>query len=376
MNKHLLGSLLFLPALAHAQTPIPFTVKGKIGQLNAPAKIYLIRGFEVADSATFKNGAFEFKGTTDVPQFADLVIKRDGKLGSGMFGMNDATRVYLEPGPVVVISADSLRKASVTGGPLTADDQRLQASLKVLDGKVKSFGAQVRKASAEEKKSPAFQERMQAQFEATNKEYAQLYAKFIRKNPNSWVSVYALEGMQMMEVPQYAVVGPLYNALSPAIKNSPVGRRYGELVEKLKAVGVGAPAPGFTQKTPDGKAVSLADYRGKYVLVDFWASWCGPCRKENPAVIKVYNEFKARNFEVLGVSLDDEKGRAKWAKAIADDHLPWTQVSDLRGWQNEAAQLYGVRAIPQNFLIDPTGKIVALNLKGEALRTELAKYLK
>ena len=177
-------------------------------------------------------------------------------------------------------------------------------------------------------------------------------------------------------VPDYAEVGPLYDALSPAIKNTPGGQQYGQRLAALKVVSVGATAPNFTQPTPAGKVVSLTDYRGKYVLVDFWASWCGPCRGENPNVLSVYNDYKARKFDVLSVSLDSEKDREKWLKAIADDQLTWTQVSDLKGWQNQAAVLYGIEAIPQNFLIDPTGKIVAVNLRGDDLRAALARFIK
>lgn len=375
MKKHLLGLLLVAPYLAHAQAPIPFTIKGKVGQLNAPAKIYLVRGFEVTDSATFKNGAFEFKGTTDVPQSVGLTIRRDGKFGN-MFGRREGTRVYLEPGPVVVTTPDSLRNAHVTGGPVNTDDQRLQTSLKVVLAKMDAFGAELNKTPEAQRTAPEFAARTKAQFEAFNKEFVQRTRDFIKANPNSWVSLDVLEGLGMWQAPQYAKVAPLYAAFSPALKNSPQGRRYGELVQGLKATAVGEPAPAFAQLTPDGKTVALADYRGKYVLIDFWASWCGPCRAENPALIKAYNQFKGRSFDIIGVSLDDEKGREKWLKAIQDDQLTWTQVSDLKGTQNEAAQRYHVRSIPQNFLIDPSGKIIAFNLRGEELQATLAKYLK
>ncbi|MBF9143662.1 TlpA disulfide reductase family protein [Hymenobacter properus] len=378
MKKTLLAALLALPCLAQAQTPAPFsyTIKGKLGSLNAPAKLYLVRGMQIADSATLKNGAFEMRGTADAPVTADLVFRRKGRLTTLFGPMGDRARIFLEPGTLAITSPDSLAHATFKGGLAMADYLRLTAAVQPVMDRMKAAGAENRKATEAERNDPAFRERMQAQFEGFSKEMTQGYYKFIKANPNSWASLDALLGLRSMEVPQYATVGPLYEALSPALKNSPQGHEYGEIVQGLKETAVGQPAPAFSQKTPDGKTVSLADYRGKYVLVDFWASWCGPCRAENPNVTKVYNEFKGRNFDILGVSLDDEKGRAKWLKAVEDDHLAWTQVSDLKGWQNEAAQRYHVRAIPQNFLVDPTGKIVAANLRGEELKTTLAKLIK
>lgn len=139
------------------------------------------------------------------------------------------------------------------------------------------------------------------------------------------------------------------------------------------AVKTGDEAPDFTLNTPDGKTVSLKSLRGKYVLVDFWASWCPPCRAENPNVVAAFNEFKGKNFTILGVSLDKDK--ASWEKAIADDHLTWTHVSDLKFWDSKVVGLYGIEGIPFNFLLDPQGKVVASNLRGPALQEKLKTVL-
>lgn len=133
-------------------------------------------------------------------------------------------------------------------------------------------------------------------------------------------------------------------------------------------------AQDFTQPDASGKPVSLSQFKGKYVLVDFWASWCGPCRKDNPNVVKAYNEFKDKNFTILGVSLDQSKDA--WLKAIQQDSLSWTQVSDLKFWNNEAATLYGVQAIPYNVLLDPAGNIIAENLHGAEIAQTLRKVIK
>ncbi|NBC07198.1 MAG: redoxin domain-containing protein [Bacteroidetes bacterium] len=145
-------------------------------------------------------------------------------------------------------------------------------------------------------------------------------------------------------------------------------------MEQVEAFTKGSTAPDFTQKNPDGEEVSLSDFRGKVVLIDFWASWCGPCRRENPKVVKLYEEYKDQGFEILGVSLDRKKDR--WLKAIEADGLVWPHVSDLKGWQNEVAQLYGVGSIPHTVLLDREGKIVAQKLRGPALEQKVAELMK
>jgi peroxiredoxin len=162
----------------------------------------------------------------------------------------------------------------------------------------------------------------------------------------------------------------LYNSLSERLKNTYSGKMYATRLASIVTVEVGDIAPAIFCKNPKGEEVSLASFNGKYVLLDFWASWCGPCRRENPTVVQAYKDFHSDKFEILGVSLDNS--REAWEKAIEKDGLTWPQVSDLAGWQSEIAAKYAVRSIPANFLIDPQGKIIAKNLRGE----ELAKKLK
>ncbi|ADQ80658.1 alkyl hydroperoxide reductase/ Thiol specific antioxidant/ Mal allergen [Paludibacter propionicigenes WB4] len=168
----------------------------------------------------------------------------------------------------------------------------------------------------------------------------------------------------------------IYNTLSSDIKKTPLAESVIKRILEVKRTQVGIDAPDFTQKDANGKPVKLSDFKGKYVLVDFWASWCAPCRRENPNVRVAYDKYKSKGFEILGVSLDKEDARAAWLKAIADDKLTWTQVSDLKGWSNEAAVLYSVKAIPTNFLIDPQGKIIAKDLRGENLQQKLKEIFK
>lgn len=166
-----------------------------------------------------------------------------------------------------------------------------------------------------------------------------------------------------------------FNKLAATIRNSVAGKKMEAAIAEKKIGAVGTMAPDFSQPDTTGTPVSLSSFRGKYVLVDFWASWCGPCRQENPNVVENYNKFSNKNFTVLGVSLDRQGQKSKWVEAIRKDNLTWTHVSDLQFWDNAAAKLYHIVSIPQNMLVDPQGKIVARNLRGPALEEKLCELL-
>ncbi|MFV0365313.1 MAG: redoxin domain-containing protein [Mangrovibacterium sp.] len=229
-------------------------------------------------------------------------------------------------------------------------------------------------------KSEERQEEVRVNAEASQEKFRFFTKNFVKEHNNSVVATFIIQ-TQLLRNLDLDEVEKLTNQLTgAATENNPYYAQLTEGIAEMKtqkeaqdAVSEGKPAPDFTLPTPDGTAVSLSDFRGKYVLLDFWASWCGPCRKENPNVLAAYKKFNSKNFDILAVSLDKDK--AKWEEAIEKDGLPWTHVSDLKFWQSEAAALYGVKSIPASFLIDPNGVIVAKNLRGAELEKKLAELL-
>ena len=200
-------------------------------------------------------------------------------------------------------------------------------------------------------------------------------ADFITQHPGYFISLIALNdviGPLPSNVPELI---KLFNKLDKNIQRTTMGVKTKITLDKFDLVSIGRTAPLFSAPDTSGKNISLLDFRGKYVLLDFWASWCGPCREENPIVVKAYQKFRMKNFEILSVSLDQSGKRDAWVKAIHDDGLTWQHVSDLKFWNSEVAQLYAVRSIPQNFLIDPKGKIIAVNLRGEELNKKLSELI-
>ena len=209
----------------------------------------------------------------------------------------------------------------------------------------------------QDKKSPEY-EALSLELREGFQDMRPVEEAFIRANPKSWVSWNIMADKSMIVDPTF--YKELSGLFGPKFTSTADGERLKENIEIAIATQIGQPAPLFAQADTEGKQLALKSLRGKYVLIDFWASWCGPCRVENPFVVEAYNQFKDKNFEILGVSLDDKKDA--WLKAIKEDKLPWLHVSDLKGWKNDVAVQYYIGAVPQNLLLDPNGVYYGLAL--------------
>ena len=355
-----------------------FTLHGQVKNI-PDQQVYLEQLYfsqqdpQVLDTAEVKSGKFQL---SSVANEEGLYRIRFQNMNSGFVFINDKpdinftadiNDVSLE-GPVFTSPANTALKQLI----INIDGQRRQlvAASDAIDSLKKINGSDSLLAVETIK------------LRGINDRFNQFITKYIDTSSQPVVTMFALGYTQSIDP---ALLKPIVPTLTKRFPNhqgiAGIVTQFNQMIAEMEnpqqstgQVGVGSMAPELTMNDEQGKPFSLSSLKGKYVLVDFWASWCAPCRGENPNVVEAYTKFKDKNFTILGVSLDDNKD--KWVKAIKDDGLVWKHVSDLKGWQSASTQIFGFNAIPYNVLIDPQGKIIASGLRESALHTKLAEVLK
>lgn len=370
-RKFFLAAACCLPLGLMAQKG--FKIKGKIGTLDAPAIAYLNysdNGNKVVDSAVLKRGQFTFTGKLSSPTRAYIMLKHD-TITRPRYSRQDDLSLFIENSDITVTAKDSVSKAIVKGSVTNEDDKTLRAMQWPYKRVADSIMAVYNAKTPAERTDSVFLASLRPRMRWSQENYDSINRVFIATHLNSHIGLLTFQQVELAYNFNPDTAAARFAKFPASLRESEAGKKIAGMIDTGKKTNTGMTAMEFTETDTTGKQVKLSDYRGKYVLLEFWASWCKPCRAENPNLLKAYNKFKDRNFTILSVSLDDEKARRAWLYAVKQDGLPWTQVSELKGFQAKSAVLYGVSAIPANFLIDPSGKIIGRNLRGEELEKKL-----
>ncbi len=313
------------------------------------------------DSAQLKDGKFEFTGKVDYPEMIYL------RIGDSRNMIN----LYVENNEIDIESdVSNLAETKVKGSKTHDDLVAFQEAMKPFEKQSQEIVVKYQQASANGDQQKVNE--LMKEYEALSDKQNEAIEAFIKKRNDSYLTPFIIRRYLVFDL-NGKELSAMLEPISETVRGSEDYKELAKRAETLKRVDIGQPAVDFTLNDPDGNPIALSSFRGKYVLIDFWASWCKPCRMENPNVVKVYNDYKDKGFEILGVSFDEDKN--KWVDAIKADHLTWSQVSDLKGWKSMAAGLYAVNSIPHTVLIDPQGIIIAKNLRGDSLREKLVELI-
>ena len=318
------------------------------------------------DTAVVTDGKFELKGITDGIDIGFVRIENE----------EINLPIILEEGNINInIVKDSLHKSTLGGTPNNDKFQKFNTESRAISEKVAKFekdnGPEMQKAQMSN--DTVTINKLLKEYKKFQNEMNDYSKKFIKENPDAYLSVLLLENFLMRQYLTPEEIKSYFEGFDKDVKETKSGKKIKTALDSMSAIVIGKPAPNFSAPSPEGKTISLKESLGKVTIIDFWASWCGPCRAENPNVVALYNEFHPQGLNIIGVSLD--KDAAKWKEAIAKDGLIWPHVSNLKFWEDPIAKQYNVQSIPATFILDEKGNIVAKDLRGEELRAKVAALL-